>query len=157
MPDQGVDIHDLERRVSQLEKALERIGDRATRREDEWGSVRAQAGRVDGLRDEVRALRHLVNRLVGLPPEQMTAPAPLLAPAATEQSSQPIVDAVLQQLKGQAIPTTKADAAALVRQAILQDEAVRQAIVSWLIKELAERGFSLPADQQRRVSAKPRR
>lgn len=150
MPPEDVDIRDLERRVTQLEKAVERISERATRREEDWGTVRTRAEKVDGLRDEVRELR----RLLGHPERTAVEPQPALpqtvAPVKAV-STESIVSAVMEQLKGRTIPTSKADATALLRQAIVDDQTVRQALVAWLLQELQDRGVQLPAAMPKRA------
>jgi hypothetical protein len=162
MPAQEVDTADLARRVTQLEKELERIGERATRREDDWGTVRSKADRVDALRDEVRELRHLVGRSAGsVAGDVLASAAPPAAPAAAPStqsvSNAAVVNAVMEQLKGRAIPTSKDEVVALVRQAIVDDLKVRQAIVAWLLQDLQQRGITIPPVLPKRAAPPPAR
>lgn len=156
MPAQEIDLADLARRVTQLEKALERIGERATRREDEWGTVRSKANKVDDLSEELRELRRLVTASPRQTHEQTGPPQPVVT-AVSDRSNQSAVDAVLKYLKGQALPTTREETVALMRQTILDDDNVRQAVILWLTQELRERGVMIPPAVEKRVSARPRR
>src|SRR5512134_1996051 len=101
MPPEVVDVNNLARRVAQLEKRLDGIAERATRREEDWGTVRSKAARVDQLREEIRELRRLVNRAGGS--SAAAAPAqPVMPVAGTGDGSiQGNADAALQQLRGQ--------------------------------------------------------
>lgn len=52
---------DLERRVDRLEQRFDQVSERATRREEDFGSVRSQVGRVPEFLEELRGLKRLVD------------------------------------------------------------------------------------------------
>lgn len=155
--EQEVDLKDLARRLKQVENALERIGERATRREDDWGTVRANAEKVGALRDEVRELRHLIGR----PQDTQEQPVSSAPVRQQMQSTASLVDAVLLRMQQQEIPTSRAEAVDMLREAFLsmmQDPTQRGKLQEIFILMFGEQFRALGVDLSRfQTQSQPRR
>ncbi len=115
MTDQ-IDLQELARQVAHLGRELERITAQATARQDEWGPVKAAAGKVEKLADEVRELR----RIAGRSPRTEEPPDPSPSPVTTRLDDAAIgrvVELVLVRLRDKkGLPTMEELTAEVTRQ-----------------------------------------
>lgn len=130
-----IDLRDLQRRMEQFEKLMERISTQATARQEEFGSVRTNAARIPELQEQVRGLLRDLQRLSGRPVEQVPAVTEPPKGGMPQLDLKKVIEAVLVQLRQAQYLPTKEDVLVLVRQE------VANAITKIDIQGLADRVY----------------
>jgi len=130
-----IDIRELARRVEQLEKQMARVADQATARQEEFGSVRANAARIPELQEQVRGLLRDLQRLTGRSTTVEQVPVAEPPRGMPQIDLKKVIEAVLGQLRQTQYLPTKEDVLALVKQEMAN------AITKIDVQALAERVY----------------
>lgn len=98
-----IDLKDIVRRIEALERRFDGVADAARQRQDNWGSVQAQAAKVPDLLTEIRELKRAIDKLTGRPAAVVEAiPTHKVAPLDLKE----VIPAVLTQLRDHYLPTS---------------------------------------------------
>lgn len=99
----GVTLEELAREVERLKQQLERVAEQSRERQDDWGTVRTQSGKVVELLEQLRALSREVERLKGQRPTEVVSTPTAVRPAFDLKE---VASVVLTEVRrGGALPT----------------------------------------------------
>lgn len=115
MADQ-IDLRELDRRLIRLEKQLEQIAAQLAARLDDWGPVKAAAGKVEGLVEELRVLKRSAGRSPRAEEDPIPS-APVVTTRLDDAAIGRIVEVVLARLREKkGLPTMEEMTAEVTRQ-----------------------------------------